>query len=133
MSSYDLVIWTQSSGFPLDEKQTVDQGRTENIINRGEKTKKKQQAALLPPQEVAVEAVRVGRSCNANSVLILIIPKVQTCQSQKKHSPGCMTRQPDVDCGMICYSELLELNKRKQTKWTFKLLCTVGTIQMFSQ
>lgn len=31
VSSYDRVIWTQSSGFRLDEKQTVDQGRTENI------------------------------------------------------------------------------------------------------
>lgn len=31
VSSYDLVIWTQSSGSRLDEKQTVDQGRTENI------------------------------------------------------------------------------------------------------
>lgn len=84
----------------------------------------------VPPQEVPVE-VRVGHSCDANSVIILIIPKVQTCRSQQKHSPGCVTRQPDVDCGMICYSELLELNKKKQTKRTFKPLLRVGTIQMF--
>lgn len=32
---------------------------------------------------------------------------------QQRHSPGCMSKQPDLDCGMICSSELLELTKTK--------------------
>lgn len=62
------------------------------------------------------EGVAVGPRCESNSVIILIVPKAQTCRSRQRHSPGCMSRQPDLDCGMICSSELLELTKRKQTK-----------------
>lgn len=84
---------------------------------------------MLLQQEVSVS---VGPQGDTNSVIILIIPKAQACRSQQRHSPGYMSRQPDLDCGMICYSELLELTKRKQTKQIFKLLFTLGTIQMSS-
>lgn len=83
-------------------------------------------------QEVSVKAVSVGPHCDTNSVIILIVPKSQTSWSRQRHSPGCMSRQPDLDCGMICYSEQLELTKRKQTKQIFKLLFTLGTIQKSS-
>lgn len=82
-------------------------------------------------QEVSAKVVSVGPHCDTNPVIILIVPKAQSCRSQQRHSPGCTSSQPDLDCGMICYSEL-ELTKTKQTKQIFKLLFTLGTIQMSS-
>lgn len=88
MSTYDLVIWTQS-WFPTGWIADVRSRTTENISVITQKKKKKnksQHTAMLLLQEVSVKVVSVGPQCDTNSVIIFIAPKAQSCRSQQKHS-----------------------------------------------